>query len=162
MDSKSLYATILKLLGKVCYYQIVVTPSKTGLHRDRSIHRLDHIACYVKQQRYVLQHTCPRSLTGDLLYRATKINIYNIRMSLVFNNLCSLNHRIYIPSIYLYAYRTLLITYCQLADSTLYGAYKSFRTNKLRIYHRGTITLAQHTETDVGNIFHRGKKERMV
>ena len=78
-------------------------------------------------------------------------------MSLSLNNTCCFNYCICCPSIYLYANRSLVITYCKFARRSLYIAYQGLSSNKLRIYHSSPITLTKSPKTNIGDIFHRGQ-----
>lgn len=75
---QSLYSAVLKLLGQLGYYEVVAVPSEPCLHRYGHFHRLDHLACYVEQQRNVLQHACSGALACHLLDRTAEVDVYQV------------------------------------------------------------------------------------
>ena len=123
------------------------------------MHSLHHLAGDVEQQRDVSEHTRAGSLASNLLDRAAKVDIDHVGVRL-FHHLGGLDHRLYVAAVDLYAYGAFLVVDDHLVEGGLDGAYHSLGRHKFGVDHCRTVTLAEHAETDVGHIFHRGEEER--
>ena len=115
VDGESLYAAVLKLLGKGCDDKVLAVPSQSRLHGYGHLDSLDNLSGNVEHQRYVAEHSCSCSLAGNLLDRTTEVDVDDVGRCLL-DYPCSLNHVLYRPSVYLYSHRTLLVADGKFAD----------------------------------------------
>lgn len=116
VNGERLDAAVLQSFCQIGYDEIVGVPAQTRLHGDGSVYCLHHIACNVEQKRYVLQHSGTGTLASHLLYGATEVDVDDVRVHLLYYA-CCLDHRLYVASVYLNAYGSLLVADVQLAQS---------------------------------------------
>lgn len=159
VNGECLDAAILQSFCQIGYDEIVGVPSKARLHGDGRVYCLHHIACYVEQQRYVLQHSGSGSLASHLLHGASEVDVDDVGVHFL-NDASRLDHRLYVASVYLNAYGSLLVADVQLAQGGVDRAHQCLGTDKLGVYHRCSESLAQMAEANVGDILHRCEKQR--
>lgn len=159
VNGERLDAAVLQSFCQIGYDEIVGVPSKARLHGDGRVYCLHHIACYVEQQRYVLQHSGSCSLASHLLHGAAEVDVDDVGMHF-FNDACRFDHRFYVAPVYLNAHGAFLIANVQLAQGGVDRTYQCLGTYKLGVYHRCSEALAQMAEAYVGDILHRCEKQR--
>ena len=155
-----LYAAVLQSLGEIGYHQILGVPAQTCLHRHGGVDSLHHFLRDFEQERNVLQHAGAGTLACHLLDGATEVYVYDVGARL-FHYLCRLHHGVDVASVDLYAHGTLLVADGQLVHCRLYRAHERLSTDKLGVDHRCSITLAQQSEADVCDVFHRCEEDGM-
>ena len=117
MDCECADAAILKLFGKLFYYDTVVVPTQTGLGSNRYGHRIDHSPRDFEHERHIAQQTGSGTFSGDFLDRATKVYVEHIGMSLLNNNLCSIGNGFGLFSIDLNCHGTLFLVNFELCKA---------------------------------------------
>ncbi len=157
---KCLYATVLQLFCQLGDDQLFAVPSQPCLHGNGNVYGFYNLPGDVEHLGNILQHAGSSPLTSHLLDRTSKVDVNQVGTSLL-HNTSSLDHRLGIATIYLYAYRTLLVADGELADGGFHIADQSLGTDKLGVHHSSTKALAQQTETDVGDVFHRSEEDGM-
>ena len=135
-----------------------MVPSQPGLRCHRHLDGIDHLLRNLQHLGNVLQHAGPSTFACHLLHWAAKVQVYHVRSGL-FHNLCRFDHRIYITSVNLDAYGTLLVADRQLFHRRLHITHQGFSRHEFRIDHRGTKAFAQHAETDIRHVLHRSQKD---
>ena len=151
-------SAILQCLGKFNDYLAIVVPAQTGLYGYGNLYRIDHRLCYLQQFGNILQHSRAGTLAGNLLHRAAEINVENIGAGSL-DTLGSLDHRLYLVSVYLYGDGALLVTYIQFLHRAIDVAYERVARHKLCIHHVRTEAFAHKAKGSVGNILHGSKKD---
>ena len=157
MNGQSLNATILQLLRQFGDDELFVVPAQACLHGDGQFHGIHHLAGDLQHLGYILQHSGSSTLASHLLHRTTEVQVDEIGACL-FHDLCGLDHRLDVAPIDLDAHRTLLIADGKFLQRRLHIAYQGLGTDELCIDHRGPEPLAEQSEANVGDVFHRSEE----
>ena len=158
VDGERLDSAILQLLGKLGDDEVLAIPTQSGFHGYGHIHRLHHFSCNIQHQRNISEHSGSRTFSGNLLHRATEVNINHIRLRL-FHNLGSFHHILGGSAVNLNAHRALLIAYRKLADCALDASHQGFCRYELSINHGSSESLAEHAKANIRYVFHRSEEE---
>ena len=156
---QGLNAAVLQLFGKVFDDDVLRVPTKPCLHRYGHFHRVDNRPRYLQHQRNVAQHTCSGTLAGHLFHRTTEVKVNQIGLGRL-HNLGRFGHRLCVAAVYLYAHGPLVVAYRQFRHGALDRPHKGFGAYKLGINHGRPEPLAQPSEADVSDIFHRSEEKR--
>jgi len=158
VDGERLYSAILQLLGKLGDDEVLAIPSQSGFYGYGHVDRFYYFSCNVEHQGDISEHSGSGTLSGNLLHRATEVNVNHIRLSL-FYDFGSFHHILCGSAINLNAHRALFIAYRKLADSTLDASHQGFRRYELSINHGGSESLAEHAKANIRYVFHRSEEE---
>ena len=127
-------AAVLKLFGKGSDDEVIVVPSQPCLGRYGRAHRLYHLSCNVKHQRYVLQQARSGALSGHLLDGTAEVEVDDVGPELLNYSGC-LYHRVDTLAVNLYAYRAFCVVDYHLFKCRRYGTNDGVGGHKLGIYH---------------------------
>ena len=108
----------------------------------------------IQKKWHVLQHTASRAFAGNLLDRATEVDVQYIGVCLIDNNLGSLAYRVHILAIYLNGNGTLIVADLQLLQAFVDHAYQRIAGDKFGIHHSSSHLPAKQTETNIRDILH--------
>ena len=158
VDGERLDSAILQLLGKLGDDEVLAIPTQSGFHSYRHVYRLYHLSCNIQHQWDISEHSGSCTLSCNLLYRATEVNINYIRLRL-FYDFGSFHHILCGSAVNLNAHRALFIAYRKLADCALDASHQGFRRYELSINHGGSESLAEHAKTNIRYVFHRSEEE---
>ena len=158
VDGECLYSAILQLLGKLGDDEVIAIPTQSGFHGYGHVDRFYYFSGDVEHQRNIAEHSGSGTLSGNLLHRATEVNINHIWLRL-FHNLGSFHHVLGGATVNLNAHRALLIAYRKLADGALDASYQGFCRYELSINHSSSKSLAEHAKANIRYVFHRGEEE---
>ena len=133
---------------------VVRIPAQAGFYGNRYLYGIYHGTGNLQHLGNILQHTCTGSLARYALHGAAEVNIENIRTRLLYDA-GGFHHGFGIFAVYLYGYRSFLITDIQLLFGLADGAYQGIGRYEFRVHHVGTELLAHQPECRVGDVFHR-------
>ena len=161
MYRERLNATILKLFGQRRDDEMVAVPAQSGLHRHGNVDRLHHRPRDVEHEGHVLQHAGAGSLARHLLHGTAEIQVDDVGPCL-FHTLGGLHHVLHRATIDLYPHGAFLVADGQFVDRGLDVAHQGLGRHELGVDHGRAETLAEHAESDVGDVLHGGQQQGAV
>ena len=156
VNAYGLDANVLEAFGHLHDVHTIVVPAQSGLNRDRQGTRVNNFLGHGDHLRNVLQDARTGTTAGDLLYRATVVDVDDIRLSFLCDGR-GLTHRIDLASKNLDAYGALVFENIQLRPALRGIANQSFRTDEFRVHNIGSVLLAQRAKRRIAHILHRSE-----
>ena len=141
--------------------EVVLVPSEACLGGHGRVDGIDDRTGDLQHLGHIAQESCAGSLARHFLDRTAEIDIYEIRVRLLYDT-CSVRHRFGFAAVDLDSHRPLGVVDSEFAGGRSYVADQRVRVDKLRIDPIGSVAFAKRTKCRIGHILHGSQVERVA